>query len=78
MKRWLFREPPAGSPPRGLARELSISPLLLDILCRLTLASTEQGTQGRAPEQHNAELSRTAGSSLEQAWLAHVSDNGYR
>jgi Lhr-like helicase/very-short-patch-repair endonuclease len=52
--------------------------LLLDILCRLTLASTAQGTQGRAPEQHDAELSRTAGSSLEQAWLAHVNDNGYR
>lgn len=52
--------------------------LLLDILCRLTLASTVQGTQGRAPEQHDAELSRTSGSSLEQAWLAYVTDNGYR
>jgi Lhr-like helicase/very-short-patch-repair endonuclease len=52
--------------------------LLLDILCRLTLASTAQGTQGRAPEQHDAELSRTAGSSLEQAWLAQVTDHGYR
>ncbi|MGT2506875.1 DUF559 domain-containing protein [Cupriavidus basilensis] len=51
---------------------------LLDILCRLTLASTAQGTLGRAPEQHDAELSRTAGSSLEQAWLAHVTENGYR
>ena len=52
--------------------------LLLDILCRLTHASTAQGTQGRGPEQHDVELSRTAGSSLEQAWLAHVTDNGYR
>ena len=41
MKRWLFREPPAGSPPRGLARELSISPLLLDILWRRGLDSPE-------------------------------------
>lgn len=52
--------------------------LLLDILCRLTQASTTQGTLGRAPEQHDAELARTAGSSLEQAWLAHVNENGYR
>ena len=42
MKRWLFREPPAGSPPRGLARELSISPLLLDILWRRGLDSPEE------------------------------------
>lgn len=51
---------------------------LLDILCRLTSASTEQVTQGRAPEQHGAELSRTAGSSLEHAWLTYVSEHGYR
>ena len=42
MKRWLFREPPAGSPPRGLARALSISPLLLDILWRRGLDSPEE------------------------------------
>ena len=42
MKRWLFREPPAGSPPRGLARELSISPLLLDILWRRGLDRPEE------------------------------------
>ena len=42
MKRWLFREPPAGSPPRGLARELSISPLLLDIHWRRGLDSPEE------------------------------------
>ena len=42
MKRWLIREPPAGSPPRGLARELSISPLLLDILWRRGLDSPEE------------------------------------
>ncbi len=52
--------------------------LLLDILCRLSAANTAQGTLGREPEQHDAELSRTAGSSLEQAWLAHVTENGYR
>ncbi|AUT67029.1 DEAD/DEAH box helicase [Paraburkholderia hospita] len=52
--------------------------LLLDILCRLTRASTVQGSQGRTPEQHDAELSRTAGSSLEKTWLVHVTENGYR
>lgn len=52
--------------------------LLLDILCRLALANTAQGTLGRTPEQHDAELSRTAGSSLEQAWLAYATENGYR
>jgi len=52
--------------------------LLLDILCRLTKADTSQGTQGRAPEQHDAELARTAGSTLEQSWLDHVSQHGYR
>ncbi|MFX1715551.1 DEAD/DEAH box helicase [Paraburkholderia sp. A1RO-5L] len=52
--------------------------LLLDVLCRLTHASTVQGSLGRTPEQHDAELSRTTGSSLEQAWLAHVAENGYR
>jgi very-short-patch-repair endonuclease len=52
--------------------------LLLNILCRLTQAGTSQGTQGRDPEQHNAELTRTAGSTLEQSWLAYVSERGYR
>lgn len=52
--------------------------LLLDILCRLTAARAHQGTQGRAPREHDAELARTAGSTLEQAWLAHVSEHGYR
>lgn len=42
MKRWLFREQPADTPPRGLARELSISPLLLDILWRRGLDSPEE------------------------------------
>ena len=45
---------------------------------QVTAASTAQGTQGRAPEQHDAELSRTVGSGLEQAWLAHVAESGYR
>jgi hypothetical protein len=43
--------------------------LVLDILCRLTVAASANGSQGRAPEQHAAELARTAGSSLEKAWL---------
>jgi very-short-patch-repair endonuclease len=52
--------------------------LLLDLLCRLTSANVALGTQGRAPEQHDAELARAAGSSLEQAWLDHVGAHGYR
>lgn len=52
--------------------------LLLEMLCRLTQAQANQGTQGRAPEEHDAQLARTAGSSLEQAWLGHVAERGYR
>lgn len=52
--------------------------LLLDILCRLTQAGTSQGTQGRDPEQQDAELARTAGSTLEQSWLAYVAEHRYR
>lgn len=52
--------------------------LLLDVLCRLTQATVAQGTQGRAPAEHDAQLARTAGSSLEQAWLDHVKEHGYR
>jgi len=52
--------------------------LLLDILCRLTTATTAQGTQGRDPKQHDAELARTAGSSLETAWLNYVQGSGHR
>jgi very-short-patch-repair endonuclease len=52
--------------------------LLLDILCRLTKAATDHGTRGRDPDQHSAELARTAGSNLEQAWLNHVAEHGYR
>jgi Lhr-like helicase/very-short-patch-repair endonuclease len=52
--------------------------LLLDILCRLTAARAHRGTQGRAPQEHDAELARTAGSSLERAWLDHLTDRGYR
>lgn len=51
--------------------------LLLDILCRLTRAHARQGTQGRGPDEHDAQLARTAGSSLEQAWLDHVNEHGY-
>lgn len=52
--------------------------LLLDILCRLTTARAGQGTQGRAPQEQDAELARTAGSTLEKAWLDHVNKHGYR
>jgi superfamily II DNA/RNA helicase/very-short-patch-repair endonuclease len=52
--------------------------LLLDMLCRLAAAEATHGAQGRAPDQHVAELARTAGSSLEQAWLAQVAEQGYR
>lgn len=50
---------------------------LLDILCRLTTASADSGTQGRAPEQQSAELERMSTSSLEKAWLAYVEQHGY-
>ncbi|MFG6490520.1 DEAD/DEAH box helicase [Roseateles sp. BYS78W] len=52
--------------------------LLLDMLCRLTQARANQGTQGRAPGEHDAQLARTAGSTLEQAWLAYINEHGYR
>lgn len=52
--------------------------LVLDILCRLTQAGTKQGTQGRDPGLHDAELARTAGSTLEQSWLDYVSEHGFR
>lgn len=50
---------------------------LLDILCRLTESTSVRGSQGRAPEQHSAELERMSSSSLEKAWLAHVEEHGY-
>lgn len=50
----------------------------LDILCRLTRAQGRLGTFGRTPEQQEEELARLSGSSLEQAWLAHVDSHGYR
>jgi len=52
--------------------------LLLDLLCRLTEARTHLGTEGRSPEEHDAQLNRTAGSTLERAWLEHVATQGYR
>jgi len=50
---------------------------LLDILCRLTDSTSALGSQGRAPEQHSAELERMSSSSLEKAWLAHVQQHCY-
>ncbi|MFN3630090.1 MAG: Zn-binding domain-containing protein, partial [Casimicrobiaceae bacterium] len=52
--------------------------LLLDLLCRLTQAHVAQGSQGRSPAEHEAQLARTVGSRLEQAWLDHVIAHGYR
>ena len=52
--------------------------LVLDVLCRLTASKLALGTQGRAPEQHSAELARMSTSSLEQAWLAYVESHGHR
>ncbi len=52
--------------------------LLLDTLCRLTRARTNQGTQGRDPLEHDTQLARTAGSTLEKAWLEHVARHAYR
>lgn len=52
--------------------------LILDALCRLTQASATIGTLGRAPEQHQAELQRMVGSTLEQAWLDFVVEQGFR
>lgn len=50
----------------------------LDILCRLTCARGTTGSFGRTSSQQAGELSRISGSSLEQAWLAHVDARGYR
>lgn len=52
--------------------------LLLDLLCRLTAAQASLGTQGRGPQQQDAELARTAGSGLEKAWLEAVAAGGLR
>lgn len=50
----------------------------LDILCQLTRSQSKVGSFGRSPEQHQGELERIAGSSLEQAWLEYVKAHGYR
>lgn len=52
--------------------------LLLDLLCRLTEARTNQGTQGRSPQTHDEQLARVSGSKLEHAWLSYVSEHGHR
>jgi superfamily II DNA/RNA helicase/very-short-patch-repair endonuclease len=59
-------------------KDKEASGLVLDILCRLTTAEAALGTQGRAPEQHSEELARTAGSTLEQAWLDYVEQHSHR
>ncbi len=52
--------------------------VLLDILCQLTRSTFHRGTLGRDAEEQLAELQRLSGSSLEQAWLEHVQQQGYR
>ena len=52
--------------------------LLLDLLCRLTEARTNQGTQGRSPQTHDEQLARVSGSTLEHAWLSYVNGHGHR
>lgn len=49
----------------------------LDILCRLTRATGQVGTFGRDPSAQTEELRRISGSSLEQAWLDSIEQNGY-
>ena len=41
MKNWQFREGPSGTPPSGWAEQLSVSPLLLEILWRRGLTEAE-------------------------------------
>lgn len=50
----------------------------LEVLIRLTRATGKIGTFGRSPDEQKAELARISGSSLEQAWLAHVEAHDYR
>jgi Lhr-like helicase len=51
---------------------------VLDLLCRLTRARGQVGSFGRTPDTQLGELERVSGSSLEQAWLKHVGEHGYR
>lgn len=50
----------------------------LEILCQLTRSHGSVGTFGRSPSEQQAELELIAGSPLEQAWLKHVNQHGYR
>jgi very-short-patch-repair endonuclease len=51
---------------------------VLRLLCRLTWAGTETGTEGRSFDEQFEELWRLSGSSLERAWLTTVKDTGYQ
>ena len=51
---------------------------VVSLLCRLTRAEAERGTEGRDPEEHFQELMRLSGSSLERAWLEAVRASCYR
>ena len=52
--------------------------LVLEILCRLTQAQSQLGSQGRSPEQHASELDRMSMGSLERAWLEYAQNHGHR
>lgn len=52
--------------------------IVLDILCRLTRAEAQRGTEGRNADEQFDELMRLSGSSLEKAWLETVKESGYR
>jgi Lhr-like helicase/very-short-patch-repair endonuclease len=58
-------------------KDVEADGLVLDMLCRLTRATSSIGTYGRAPAQHDAELERMSASSLEKAWLMFVEEHGY-
>jgi very-short-patch-repair endonuclease len=51
--------------------------LVLEILCSLTQAQAQLGSQGRTPAQQDGELSRMSMSSLETAWLDCVQAHAY-
>lgn len=54
------------------------NPEVFQILTALTQADMTLSSGGRSPRQQTEELSRLSNSSLEQAWLAFVSGQGYR
>jgi very-short-patch-repair endonuclease len=49
----------------------------MQLLCRLTHAEAEKGSEGRSAEDQFAELWRLSASSLEHAWLTLVREQRY-